>query len=403
MSSTPGGFLGEHPSSQRLSGYIKALPGGADVSPEVKSYRDAVYFNYYALGLSLLFTPQNGYQPTTGLKQEDLKDSDLILDSIDLYNIPKPIAALAGGAKLPRMAELAFSTHPVSPFTVTLTSQPETPNQTARPPSFDILTTTSGKDIVAVLGEPDRKGGGAGPSSGSIGIWCEWSKDGIMVEFGGEEARGPQAWERGKDAIWRVITLFPPNPKVVKIDSDVDLQSKSLSDANRDDILKYQGVSWVKRNAIWYGTVTLYVKHYKDDSGVEHIDIRQTITGGFEGTTENRTLDWTERENEDHVFSHVKAKSRRAFLGDFDNEWLKSGWLPDTEEHGVINSWVQSDTPKSGMTWNAEQTWGFETIEVEPGKSERRYVRHIQFLDNGKDVKCKLVYDYRTLNIPLWV
>jgi len=29
-----------------------------------------------------------------------------------------------------------------------------------------------------------------------------------MVEFGGDEARGPQAWERGKDAIWKVITLF---------------------------------------------------------------------------------------------------------------------------------------------------------------------------------------------------
>ena len=68
----------------------------------------------------------------------------------------------------------------------------------------------TGKDFVKVLGEPDRKGGGAGPSSGSIGIWCEWSKDGLMVEFGGDEARGPQAWERGKDEVWKVITLFPP-------------------------------------------------------------------------------------------------------------------------------------------------------------------------------------------------
>ncbi|KZP10540.1 hypothetical protein FIBSPDRAFT_1051271 [Athelia psychrophila] len=212
MTSTPGALLGEHPSSQRLSEYLGSLPGGSDVSPEVKSYRDAVYFNYYALGLSLLFTPQNGYTPTTGLKREDLKYADLVLDSIDIYNIPKPITALAG-AKLPRLAELAFSTHPVSPLTLALSSPPiesEDTAPTTRPPSFDVLTTTSGKDILAVLGEPDRKGGGAGPSSGSIGIWCEWSKDGVMVEFGGEEARGPQAWERGKDAIWRVITLFPP-------------------------------------------------------------------------------------------------------------------------------------------------------------------------------------------------
>ena len=47
------------------------------------------------------------------------------------------------------------------------------------------------------------------------------------------------------------------------------------------------------------------MKHYKDDSGVEHIDIDQTLTGGIKGTSENRTLDWTERPNNDHVFGDV--------------------------------------------------------------------------------------------------
>jgi len=68
----------------------------------------------------------------------------------------------------------------------------------------------TGKDFVAALGEPDRKGGGSGPSSGSIGIWVEWTRDGLMVEFGGDDSRGPQAWERGKDALWRVISVFSP-------------------------------------------------------------------------------------------------------------------------------------------------------------------------------------------------
>lgn len=40
-------------------------------------------------------------------------------------------------------------------------------------------------------------------------------------------------------------------------------------------------------------TITLAVKQYRDDDGVEHIDIEQTATGGIKGTTENRTLDWT--------------------------------------------------------------------------------------------------------------
>ena len=206
--------MGERPSSKRLLDYITSLSTAETRNPEVKSYRDTVYFNYYSLGLSLLFSPNNGYKPTTGLKREDLRDDDLILDSIDIYNVPKSISSLSeGGTKLPRLAELAFSTYPVSPLALSLAVQhplEEGESIPTRPSSFDVLPTTSGQHFVAVLGEPDRKGGGAGPSSGSIGIWCEWSKDGVMVEFGGDKARGPQAWERGKDAVWRVITIFTP-------------------------------------------------------------------------------------------------------------------------------------------------------------------------------------------------
>lgn len=215
---SPKDLLGDHPSSQRLSEYINSLASlvsSPDAAiPEVKSYRDAVYFNYYPLGLSLLFSPQNDYKPTTGLKREDLQVNNLILDSVDIYNVPKPVSSLAEGAKMPRMAELAFASYPVSPLVLPLVAQAQSAEvaepSAIRPTSFDVQPSTSGKDFVATVGEPDRKGGGAGPSSGSIGIWCEWSKEGIMVEFGGEEARGPQAWERGKDAVWRVITVFSP-------------------------------------------------------------------------------------------------------------------------------------------------------------------------------------------------
>ncbi|XP_006454648.1 hypothetical protein AGABI2DRAFT_189890 [Agaricus bisporus var. bisporus H97] len=72
------------------------------------------------------------------------------------------------------------------------------------------MPETTGKEFVQALGEPDRKGGGTGPSSGSIDIWCEWTKDGIMVEFGGSQAKGPNVWETGKDAVWKVVTLFRP-------------------------------------------------------------------------------------------------------------------------------------------------------------------------------------------------
>ncbi|KAG1908249.1 uncharacterized protein F5891DRAFT_1124102 [Suillus fuscotomentosus] len=165
-------LLGANPSADSITVFLKDLVQHSNTSltvPDVKSYSDAVYFNYYPLGISFLFIPQNWL--------EDLQVDSLVLDSINIYNAPKHKA---------------------------------TTTKTTTSISIEISLTSNGKDFVSCLGEPDRKGGGAGPSSGSIGIWCEWLKHGIMVEFGGDEARGPQAWERGKDAIWRVITVFPP-------------------------------------------------------------------------------------------------------------------------------------------------------------------------------------------------
>ncbi|KAL0951391.1 hypothetical protein HGRIS_008087 [Hohenbuehelia grisea] len=210
-------LFGSTPSSVAITHYIASLAQrmpvpGAD-TPEIKSYPDAVYFNYYSLGVSLLFTPRNGYKPQTGLKRGELKDENLALDGVDVYNTPanKPETPHRSSTTS-RPAELAFSSYANLPLSVDLTAEVKDKDGKVilRPPQVVISPETMGKDLVSCLGEPDRKGGGAGPSSGSIGIWCEWSKDGLMVEFGGDEARGPQAWERGKDAVWRVISLFPP-------------------------------------------------------------------------------------------------------------------------------------------------------------------------------------------------
>ncbi|OJA16245.1 hypothetical protein AZE42_00071 [Rhizopogon vesiculosus] len=201
-------LLGANPSSDSLTEFLKDLIQHSDTSlsaPEVKSYSDSVYFNYYSLGISLLFIPQKGYKPSSGMKREHLKDDSLVLDSINIYNTPKPKTTPETSTSR-RTAELVFSTYPLSKWSLSLSPEASAHNESL----IEISLTNNGKDFVSYLGEPDRKGGGAGPSSGSIGIWCEWSRHGIMVEFGGNEATGPQAWERGKDAVWRVITVFSP-------------------------------------------------------------------------------------------------------------------------------------------------------------------------------------------------
>jgi len=78
-------LLGHSPSSRQLTEYLATLSTTIP-SPEVKSYPDAVYFNYYSLGLSLLFVPVNGYKPRSNSSRQDLLDTHLVLDGVDIYN-----------------------------------------------------------------------------------------------------------------------------------------------------------------------------------------------------------------------------------------------------------------------------------------------------------------------------
>ena len=205
-------LLGLRPSSPHLAHFLSSLANSGSVPvPDVKSYPDAVYLNYYTLGFSLLFSPLPGYKPAVGATLAQMVDEKLALDSIDVYNIPPRASTNArSSGTSTRIAELVFSSFPLPSLVLDVGGETEDKDgkTQTRPDHLNVTRDTTGKDFVACLGEPKRKGGGGGPSSGSIGIWCEWSKDGLMVEFGGDEAKGPQAWERGKDAVWKVITLF---------------------------------------------------------------------------------------------------------------------------------------------------------------------------------------------------
>ena len=183
-----------------MESFINSLTQGA-VPPkqEVKAYLDCVYLNYFELGLSFLFVTKDGSRIAP--QGDVLNNSMLILDSVDVFN-PDP------NMNKVTSQERSYSAYPALPITISL--REVKPGETSRPSELILDNSSTGKDIVATLGEPDRKGGGAGPSHGSIGIWCEWSKDGIMIEFGGPGSKGPDAWDKGKDALWRILTVFRP-------------------------------------------------------------------------------------------------------------------------------------------------------------------------------------------------
>ena len=202
-------LFGLSPTSQNVEEYTSSLSllanAGNNDKAQVKAYPDAVFVNYYALGCSFEYRLTNGYKSPSNVQSiADLQTNDLALDKIDIYNSPYEDGEsnTAQKTKLSKTAP-AFAKYPSLPLAITFSHEPK---------SISVTTESTGKDFVAALGEPDRKGGGAGPSSGSINIWCEWAKEGVMVEFGGRDARGPKAWENGKDAKWKVISFYPPLP-----------------------------------------------------------------------------------------------------------------------------------------------------------------------------------------------
>lgn len=149
-------------------------------------------------------------------------------------------------------------------------------------------------------------------------------------------------------------------------------------------------MSWLTRTAISLATIYLNIKQYKDDAGVVHIDIEQTTTGGLQGTTELRTLDWEKRKHEDYIFGKVQGQTRFVNSDAVDDAYLKEGWLEDDAEKGGpagelhIQSHVEAEAG-----WTVDMLWGFAEID-----GERRYTRRVVVTKGNQVLKARLVYEY---------
>ena len=146
--------------------------------------------------------------------------------------------------------------------------------------------------------------------------------------------------------------------------------------------------------------MTLHVKHYTlEDGTTVKIDIDQVLSGGLKGSVEERTLDWQWRGHTDFLFGTVKGHNRYTTLAavqeeakgngvtEEDAKFLAEGWLKETEEGEVMESFVENEANK----WTAWQIWGFAEIG-----GKRMYVRRIvvRKTDKGEFKRVRLVYDY---------
>ncbi|KAG9243071.1 hypothetical protein BJ878DRAFT_136202 [Calycina marina] len=167
--------------------------------------------------------------------------------------------------------------------------------------------------------------------------------------------------------------------------------NKSLS-GDIDAILTFQGIGWWKRKAIGLATVTLHVTQYITE-GITHIDIKQTATGGIEGTTELRELDWVQRTHNDHIFGEVTGRSRWATLESIEDAYLKEGWLDGEEEKkGPNGELLVENYVEAKAGWNGRQLWGFSIID-----GERRYTRRVVITKGSESKKVVMVYNWQGL------
>lgn len=100
------------------------------------------------------------------MKPADIDETRLSLSTIEIYS-------------------LSFSGFPLK------TSPPSKPDPLT---VCEFSASTTGVQLVEMLGEPDRKGGG---ESRSVGVWLEWTKLGLMCEFSGVHGQGRWDKEHG--------------------------------------------------------------------------------------------------------------------------------------------------------------------------------------------------------------
>jgi hypothetical protein len=168
-------------------------------------------------------------------------------------------------------------------------------------------------------------------------------------------------------------------------------------------VLALQGIGWLTRKALGAATITQHLRQSpttgEDGQPTIAITIDQIVTGGLKGSVESRTLDWHYRGHSDWLFGTLQGRSRYSTLAKIleeskgkgateeDAKYITDGWLKETEEGEVVESFVDND----GNKWTAWQIWGFAEIG-----GERKLTRRFAVRRKGKDevVRVRLVYDY---------
>ena len=176
----------------------------------------------------------------------------------------------------------------------------------------------------------------------------------------------------------------PPNKTLQSLSGKWQL-NKSCSD-DFAQVLALQGVNALIRKTATAASIHLKISQPDD----QHIKMAQSITSGkIPGTTEEYTLDYEWRINEDSFFGKIAGRSRwvsveegrkTGVVREGEGEWLES-------EDGA--KLIHAEGKKEGE-WEASHLWGFEMVD-----GERRHTRRVRVSNSkGEELRVRMVYDF---------
>ncbi|KAE8158627.1 hypothetical protein BDV40DRAFT_291643 [Aspergillus tamarii] len=190
------------------------------------------------------------------------------------------------------------------------------------------------------------------------------------------------------------------------------VMEKSLS-SNLEPMMKLQCLSWIIRRAFQHVTITFTITEYASigaDSSplARHIDVVHTVTGGFNGTTEKRTLDGNAYMQKDYVFGTLSVRSRLIGGVEDENGQVRPALELDTPNlnqkmydflTGAVSAegereagFLVEELPREKMGTMRIQVWGFELIH-----GERYHTRRVLVINRSGDyAMARIVYKWHS-------
>ncbi|KAL1800659.1 hypothetical protein ACET3X_001001 [Alternaria dauci] len=176
----------------------------------------------------------------------------------------------------------------------------------------------------------------------------------------------------------------PPNKSLQSLSGKWQL-NKTCSD-DFASVLALQGVNILIRKTAT--AASIHLKISQPDG--QHIKMAQSITSGkIPGTTEEYTLDYEWRTNQDGFFGEVSGRSRwvsveeggkMGVVGEGEGEWIEG------DSEGKL---IHAEGKKEGE-WEASHLWGFEMVD-----GERRHTRRVRVSNaKGEELRVRMVYDF---------